>query len=135
MVDEVFHQLRQGLNEIREEEQPEFDEGQLTTRHLAEEAEYGEVVSDGLSEEEAQERTENSVQKQLLDRVEALIDRVQTEYMDNAEPFSTCCNAPVETETVRGRLTDRMPRQTCTECGADLDVHDVEYSDDSGDTR
>ena len=76
----IFDQLRSELKRLREEEQPEFEEGQLTVRHLTEEAEYGEVVSDGLTTEEAQERTENSVQKRLLDRVEAMIDRVEEQH-------------------------------------------------------
>lgn len=126
-MDEVFEHLREGLETIREEEQPEFEEGQLTTKHLAEEAEYGHVVSDGLSEEEARERTENSVQKQLLDRVENLIDKVEAAYTAEVDPVSKCCGAPVDTTTKRGRLNDRVQEQRCTSCGEKLDIHDVEY--------
>lgn len=49
------------------------------------------------------------------------------------DPVSKCCGAPVETETVRGRLNDRRQEQKCSECGADLDILDVEYEQSSRD--
>lgn len=71
----VFDQLRHELQQLRQLEQPDFGDANLMRTD-----EFGNITGYKPTEEEQQELAESSVQKQLLDKVEKMIDRVESRY-------------------------------------------------------